>query len=46
VSIWVVPSAQITASSPDDRESMFDPAIDKTFRYPADYDLPDDVAHM
>jgi ring-1,2-phenylacetyl-CoA epoxidase subunit PaaB len=46
VSIWVVPSAQVTASDPDDRDALFDPALDKSFRYPTDYELPDDVAHM
>lgn len=46
VSLWVVPSDRITASDPDDRESLFDPALDKTFRHPTDYELPDDVAHM
>lgn len=46
ISIWVVPSDQVTASDPDDRESLFDPALDKTFRHPTDYELPDDVAHM
>ena len=45
-SIWVVPSEHVTASDPDDRESLFDPALDKTFRHPTDYELPDDVAHM
>ena len=29
VSIWVVPAEAITASSPDDKEVMFDPANDK-----------------
>lgn len=34
VSIWVVPSAEITASSPDERDSLFDPAGDKIYRHP------------
>ena len=46
VSIWVVKSADITASDPDDREAMFDPAEDKTFRHPTDFELPDEVANM
>ncbi len=46
VSIWVVQSTHITASDPDDRDAMFDPAEDKTFRHPTDFDLPDEVAHM
>ena len=27
VSIWVVPAEAITASSPDDKDAMFDPAL-------------------
>jgi ring-1,2-phenylacetyl-CoA epoxidase subunit PaaB len=46
VSIWVVRSADITASDPADRESLFDPADDKTFRHPGDFELPDEVANM
>lgn len=46
VSIWVVRSTDITASSPDDRDSLFEPAADKTFRHPTDFDLPDQVANM
>jgi ring-1,2-phenylacetyl-CoA epoxidase subunit PaaB len=46
VSVWVVKSADITASDPDDRESMFDPSLDKTFRHPTDFVLPDEVANM
>ena len=46
VSIWVVRSTDIMASSPDDRDSLFEPAADKTFRHPTDFDLPDQVANM
>ena len=46
VSIWVVPSAQITASSPDEKDEFFEPAGDKIFRYPTFYKLPDAVDHM
>jgi ring-1,2-phenylacetyl-CoA epoxidase subunit PaaB len=46
VSLWVVKSADITASDPDERESMFDPAHDKSFRHPTDFVLPDEVANM
>ena len=46
VSLWVVKSSDITASDPDDRESLFDPANDKTFRHPTDFVLPDEVANM
>jgi ring-1,2-phenylacetyl-CoA epoxidase subunit PaaB len=46
ISIWVVRSDDITASDPADRESMFEPAADKSFRHPTDFDLPDEVANM
>lgn len=46
VSLWVVRAADITASNPDDRESLFDPALDKTFRHPTDFVLPDHVPNM
>lgn len=46
VSVWVVPSTAIVASDPDDRESLFEPAEDKAYRYPTHYDLPPEVAHM
>ena len=46
VSLWVVRSDDITASNPDDADALFDPAADKTFRHPTDFDLPDEVAHM
>ena len=47
VSLWVVKSSDITASDPDDREARwFDPADDKTFRHPTDFELPDEVGHM
>ncbi len=46
VSIWVVPSAEITASSPDEKDSLFDPAGDKVYRHPTFYDIPDEVEHM
>jgi len=43
LSIWVVPAAEITASSPDDKEVMFDPADSKVYRHPTFYDVPDEV---
>ena len=46
VSIWVVPAAQITASSPDEKDAFFDPAADKTYRHPTFYDIPDEVQHL
>ncbi len=46
VSIWVVPSAQITATASDDKEPFFDPAQDKAYRHASFYELPDEVGHM
>ncbi|MGF1465149.1 MAG: 1,2-phenylacetyl-CoA epoxidase subunit PaaB [Sandaracinaceae bacterium] len=43
VSLWVVPSAAITASDPEDRDPYFAPAEDKVYRHPTFYDVPDDV---
>jgi ring-1,2-phenylacetyl-CoA epoxidase subunit PaaB len=46
VSIWVVPAAAITASSPEERDSFFDPAADKVYRHPTFYDVPADVEYL
>ena len=46
VSLWVVPSAEITASDPSDDAAMFDPAEDKIYRHPTFYNIPDDVKHI
>ena len=43
VSIWVVPSVQVTASSPDEQDSFFDPAADKVYRHPSFYEVPDEL---
>jgi ring-1,2-phenylacetyl-CoA epoxidase subunit PaaB len=40
VSIWVVPSTAIVASSPEDRGPFFDPADDKPYRHPQFYKTP------
>ncbi|MBK7871625.1 MAG: 1,2-phenylacetyl-CoA epoxidase subunit PaaB [Saprospiraceae bacterium] len=46
ISIWVVESKHITASSPNQAESLFDPADDKVYRHPTFYNLPDEVKHI
>jgi ring-1,2-phenylacetyl-CoA epoxidase subunit PaaB len=46
VSIWVVPSADITASSPDSKDSMFDPASSKVYRHPTFFPMPEEVKHL
>jgi len=46
VSIWVVPAAAITASSPDEKDAFFDPAGDKVYRHPTFYEVPEGVEHL
>ena len=46
VSIWVVASEDITASSPEERDSFFDPAADKVYRHPTFYEVPEDVEYL
>jgi ring-1,2-phenylacetyl-CoA epoxidase subunit PaaB len=46
VSIWVVESRHIHASSPDDSDSFYEPAGDKVYRHPTFYDIPDEITHM
>ncbi|WP_223514454.1 1,2-phenylacetyl-CoA epoxidase subunit PaaB [Pseudomonas sp. GL-B-19] len=46
VSLWVVPSALITASSPDEKDPLFDPSDDKVYRHASFYELPVEVGHM
>ncbi|MGR6965028.1 1,2-phenylacetyl-CoA epoxidase subunit PaaB [Geodermatophilus sp. URMC 61] len=46
VSIWVVKAADITASSPDEKDPLFAPSGDKVYRHPTFYEIPEDVPHM
>ena len=46
VSIWVVPSSQITASNPEYSGEFFEPAKDKAYRHPTFYELPEELKHM
>ena len=46
VSIWVVPSADITASSPEEKDSFFEPSADKPYRHPTFYAIPEGVEHL
>ena len=46
VSIWVVPSAQITASNPAQSDQLFEPAKDKIYRHPTFYTIPDGVENL
>jgi ring-1,2-phenylacetyl-CoA epoxidase subunit PaaB len=45
-SIWVVPSAAIVASDPQDKAMLFEPAADKIYRHPTFYEVPEEVGHM
>lgn len=45
-SIWVVPSAAITASDPDLSDENFEPSETKIYRHPTFYEVPEDVGHM
>jgi len=40
VSLWVVPSNTITASTPDDMGPFFDPGNKKPYRHPQFYKVP------
>lgn len=46
VSLWVVPSEQITASSPDEKDPFFEPAADKAYRHPTFYEVPEGVRNL
>ncbi len=46
VSLWVAPSAAITASDPADAGQLFDPAEDKVYRHPTFYSIPDSIKHI
>jgi ring-1,2-phenylacetyl-CoA epoxidase subunit PaaB len=45
-SIWVVRSSDIHASDPDEKEALFEPALDKTFRQATYFQLPDEVKNL
>ena len=40
ISVWVVPSIAISASTPEDVGPFFDPANDKPYRHPQFYRTP------
>ncbi len=46
ISIWVVESKYIHASSPEEAGELFEPAKDKIYRHPTFYNLPYEVNHM
>ena len=46
VSIWVVRSSDIAASSPSDKGPLFDPANAKVYRHPTFYEIPASIKHI
>ncbi len=46
VSIWVVKSADIIATSPDDQAALFEPALSKPYRHPTFFPMPEEVKHI
>lgn len=46
VSLWVVPSAAITASDPAQAGPLFELAADKVYRHPTFYTVPDHIKHI
>ncbi len=45
-SIWVVPSNEIVASDPADKDVLFEPTGSKIYRHPTFYEVPEEVGHM
>ena len=45
-SVWVVPSAEIVASDPSEKDMMFEPTGSKIYRHPTFYEIPDEVGNM
>jgi ring-1,2-phenylacetyl-CoA epoxidase subunit PaaB len=46
VSLWAVRSSDIVASSPGEKEPLFDPAASKAYRHPTFYEVPPEVKHL
>jgi ring-1,2-phenylacetyl-CoA epoxidase subunit PaaB len=46
ISIWVVRSADLYASDPADKDTLFDPAKNKIYRHPTFYTVPPEVKHL
>ena len=45
-SIWVVRSIDVVSSNPKGKEENFAASGEKNYRYPAFYDVPDDVENI
>ena len=46
LSVWVVPSEQILASTPGEEGPFFDPSDDKVYRHPQFYTVPRGVKNL
>src|SRR5438105_4285770 len=46
VSIWVLRSADIIASDPEEADALFEPARDKVYRHPTFYAIPEEVKNL
>ena len=46
VSLWVMRSADIAASDPNDQGVLFDTAKDKVYRHPTFYPVPDGIENI
>jgi ring-1,2-phenylacetyl-CoA epoxidase subunit PaaB len=46
VSIWAVKSSDISASSPGEKDSLFEPANSKIYRHPTFYEVPEEIKHI
>ena len=46
VSIWVVRSADVIASDPEEADALFEPARDKVYRHPTFYVIHEEVKNL
>ncbi|MDN5937869.1 MAG: 1,2-phenylacetyl-CoA epoxidase subunit B [Salinisphaera sp.] len=46
VSIWVVRSADVVATSPGDKEPLYEPAREKVYRHPTFFPMPEEMKHL
>lgn len=46
LSIWIVPSNAIAASSPTKKGPYFEPSNTKVYRHPTFFKIPDEVGNM
>lgn len=46
ISIWAVRSKDISASQPEKKGSLYDPANDKSYRHPSFFDIPEEIGPM